>query len=319
MQIVGVIIPIFAIAILGYILTWMGAFRTSDVEGLNRYVFNIALPIMLFDSMSKVQLPESIQWSFLLAYYLPAIAIFAVGVLLGQTVFGQSRTEQGIYGMGCSYSNTVLIGLPIISTVWGDEAVLPLMMIITVHGLILFSLTMAVAESGLASSKNRAGAAAVLGVFGKTAVGMLKNPIIGGLAVGIAFNAASIELHGPFETVIAWIRRSALPAALFVTGASLRRYRIVGNIATAMTMVFLKLAVHPLLAWLVATLVFDLSPLWAAVATVTAALPTGVNTSVFANKYDAGVPPVVTATLVSTIVSIVTLTIVLSWLSPHVV
>jgi malonate transporter len=146
MDIIAVILPVFAIAVLGYVLTWLGAFRTQDVPGLTRYVFNIALPIMLFDSMSRVSLPAEIQWSFLLAYYLPAVGIYFAGVAIGRRFFHQPRTEQAIYGMGCAYSNTVLIGLPIISTAWGNTAVLPLMMIVSVHTAILFSLTTAVAE-----------------------------------------------------------------------------------------------------------------------------------------------------------------------------
>lgn len=323
MDIISVILPVFGIALLGYVLTAIGVFRLSDVPGLTRYVFNIALPIMLFDSMSRIALPETVQWSLLVAYYIPAVAIFVVAARIGRSVFRHNRTESGIYGMGASYSNTVLIGLPIVSTVWGDAGVLPLMMIISVHTAILFTLTTAVAESGGGVRGKDSIVEASVSRFrdlqqlvGRTAVGMVTNPVFGGLVIGLLFNAASITIEGPLGTMIGWIRGSALPAALFVTGASLRRYRGMGHIPEAGTLVILKLVVHPFIVFLLARFVFDLPTLWTAVGVVTAALPTGVNASVFANKYDAGVAPVVTATLASTMISIITITVLIATLGP---
>ena len=315
MSIIAVVLPVFSIAVLGYVLTWVGVFRVDDVGGLTRYVFNVALPVMLFDSISTVDLPDTVRWSFLVAYYIPALIVFGVGFLLAERAFGLPRTAGGIYGMGCSYSNTVLIGLPIISTAWGDDAVLPLMMIISIHTAVLFTLTTAVAETGrttTGSAVAHEGGAGAGRLLKRTALGMLTNPIFGGLVIGLVFNVAGLRFTGPTDTVIQWIRASALPAALFVTGASLRRYRVMGHILPAGTMVVLKLVVHPALVWVLAVPVFHLPPLWAATAILTAALPTGVNASVFASKYDAAVAPVVTATLVSTMLSIVGLTVLLT-------
>ncbi|MFW6229267.1 MAG: AEC family transporter, partial [Alkalispirochaeta sp.] len=300
MEIVSIIFPVFFIAVLGYVLTWLGAFRVEDIAGLTRYVFNIALPIMLFDSMSRIALPEQIQWTFLLAYYIPAVAIYFIGAAVGHTLFGHTRTEQGIYGMGCAYSNTVLIGLPIVSTAWGDRGVLPLMMIVSIHTAILFTLTTAVAESGLSRGGSGSDAPGKRTILVKTAIGMLRNPIFGGLIAGLIWNRTGLGLPAPLATAITWIRESALPAALFVTGASLRQYRIAGHIGAASAMIGMKLLVHPVLVWILGHVVFDIPPLWTGVAVLTAALPTGVNVSVFAAKYDAAVAPVVTGTLIST-------------------
>jgi predicted permease len=81
-------------------------------------------------------------------------------------------------------------------------------------------------------------------------------------------------------------------------------------------MIGMKLLVHPALVWVFSRFVFDLSPLWTGVAVLTAALPTGVNVSVFAGKYNAAVAPVVTGTLVSTLLSIITLSVLLFILGP---
>ncbi len=310
MHTLSIIFPVFAVAMLGYVLTWLGVFRTRDVPGLTRYVFYIALPVMLFDSMSRVALPEAVRWSFLLAYYVPTLLVFFLGMSIVRKAFRFKLTEQGMFGMGSAYSNTVLIGLPVITTAWGDVAILPLMMIIAVHSAVLFSLTTMLAESG----RSRDGGIVTAGF--RTALGMLRNPIVGGLVVGLLFNLFAIPIPASVATITGWIRGSAMPAALFVTGASLQQYRLMGHLPETGLMVVLKLVVHPALVWFTAAVVLGLPPLWTGVAVVTAALPTGINASVFATRYRAAVAPVTGSILVSTLLSIVTLTVLLAVFAP---
>jgi malonate transporter and related proteins len=306
-DIAAVVIPVFSIAVLGYLVTWAGLFRTGDIEGLTRYVFSVALPVMLFDSMAKIVLPDSFQWSLMVSYYVPTLMLFGVTALIGRSLFRQSRPERAIFAMGASYSNTVLIGLPIVSAAWGDEGLLPLLMIVTVHAALLFLVTTALAEAGGSSSGSAIG-----GILRRTTGGMIRNPILIGLAAGLVANAMDLRLPGPLDSAAGMIRASAVPAALFVTGASLREFRVTGHLAGAGTLVLLKMVVHPLLVWLPARFIFDLPPLWITVAVLTAALPTGVNASVFARRYDASVAPVATATLVSTLLSVVSTSVLLA-------
>jgi malonate transporter and related proteins len=306
-DIAAVVIPVFSIAVLGYLVTWAGLFRTGDIAGLTRYVFSVALPVMLFDSMAKIVLPDSFQWSLMVSYYVPTLMLFGVTALIGRSLFRQSRPERAIFAMGASYSNTVLIGLPIVSAAWGDEGLLPLLMIVTVHAALLFLVTTALAEAGGSSSGSAIG-----GILRRTTGGMIRNPILIGLAAGLVANALDFRLPGPLDSAAGMIRASAVPAALFVTGASLREFRVTGHLAEAGTLVLLKMVVHPLLVWLPARFIFDLPPLWITVAVLTAALPTGVNASVFARRYDASVAPVATATLVSTLLSVVSTSVLLA-------
>ncbi len=308
-DIIGIIVPVFLIAVLGYLLTWVGLFRTRDVEGLTRYVFSVALPVMLFDSMAKIELPAEFQWSLMVAYYLPTIVLFGAAAVVGRVVFRQSRRARAVFAMGASYSNTVLIGLPIISAAWGEAGLLPLLMIVTVHAAILFLLTTALAETGSSDGEGRA---TVTGVIARTAAGIVRNPILIGIAAGVVANLLALRVPEPIDATFRLIRGSALPAALFVTGASLREFRVAGHLVEAGVLILLKMVVHPTLVWLLSAYVFQLQPLWIAVAVTTAALPTGINASVFARKYAAAVAPVATATLLSTVLAVVSTSVLLA-------
>ena len=134
------------------------------------------------------------------------------------------------------------------------------------------------------------------------------------MALGIGFSLLGLRLPDSIDRFAAMLAGAAVPCALFSVGASLRAYRIVGALRPALVMVVLKLAVHPLAVWLLATLVFDVPPLWAKVVILLAALPVGVNVYVFAARYDAGQAESAAAIVISNVLSIVTLPLVLLWL-----
>ena len=138
MAILEVIFPVFSIALVGYIVTYLKLFNARDIRAISRFVFVIAMPVMLFNALANIDLPEKINWAFLLSYYLVAILIFILGMLLSGRGFSFTPLEQSVFGLGSSYSNTVLVGLPIVIAGLGEEALLPMILLISVNSAILF-------------------------------------------------------------------------------------------------------------------------------------------------------------------------------------
>ncbi|MFK7801046.1 MAG: AEC family transporter [Anaerolineae bacterium] len=306
MLIFNIIFPIFAIAGLGYAFALMGLFTPEHGKGLSRYVLNFAIPILLFQSLSKITLPETINWAFFVSYYLVVLVIYAAGFLIGRQRFGYGRKGGALFGMGSSYSNLVLIGIPVITAALGEAALLPHLLIISFHSAVQFTLTTVLAESE--TTRNTA----PLDFIRLPLQKIIKNPIIIGLISGLLFNWFSIQIPAVVESTITLIRGSALPAALFMLGASLAAYKISGQLNQASIIVGLKVLIQPLLVYLLVVVVFDLPQPWSAVAVIAAGLPAGVNSAVFANKYDAVVAPIGTAVLLSTLISIGTISFLLT-------
>lgn len=92
--------PIFGLSILGFTAAKLGWFEASGIKGLSSFVFNFAIPVMLFRTIATTELPDDIPWDFLISYYLSAFLLFAVGVALGKSVFHQTTEVAGIFGMG---------------------------------------------------------------------------------------------------------------------------------------------------------------------------------------------------------------------------
>jgi len=51
-------------ALVGYVAVYKGILDTRDTEGISRFVFNIAIPALLFNSLAHVELPAQFNWKF---------------------------------------------------------------------------------------------------------------------------------------------------------------------------------------------------------------------------------------------------------------
>jgi predicted permease len=306
MAIVEIIFPVFAIALLGYIVAYKGLFTVPDIQGISRFVFIIAIPVMLFNSLAHIDLPEHLNWQFLVSYYAIALFIFGLGMWASKSWFAHSAQEQSVFGLGSSYSNSVLVGLPLVSAGLGDEALLPTFMLIAIHSALLFFMVTLFAERDGGNGRSP------LAIGRQTLVNLATNPIIIGLALGLLVNLFNIPIPTLIDSTIGIISRAALPCALFVLGASLSAYKISGHFAEAWTMVGLKLLLQPLLVWVLAFVVFKIDPLWGAVAVMMAGMPVGINVYMFAQKYQVGLASVSGAIVLSTTLAVLSQSILLA-------
>lgn len=303
--ILDVMLPVFGLLFIGYLAAIAGLAEEAVVQGLSRFAFTFAIPVLLFRSMARTELPASIDWGFLLSYYLAAFAVFAGG-MAAAALFRRPTGEHGLFGLAASYSNAVLLGVPLILTAFGDAATLPLFLLLALHSALLFTAVTLVMET------TRHRVAGLRGLPAATLRGLVTNPILLGLVAGLVVNLAGVGIAGPIDAIAETLGRAATPCAVFALGASLARYPISGSLAQASTLCLLKTVAHPALVWLLATRVFDVSPEWTAVAVVMAALPVGVNVYLFAERYQAAVAPVASAIVLSTVTSLATVFALLS-------
>lgn len=291
------VLPVFAIAGLGYFIAARGLMSTRDIDGLSRFVFSIALPVLLFESMATSDAFLEPYWPFFLLFYGVSFFIFGLGLVVGRTAFNLSPAEQGLFGLGSSYSNLVLVGLPIISSGLGEAAVMPLLLLASVQNLVLFPLVSLVANVDKKEST-------LVKRVVQSVQRVVTNPIVASLLLGMAFRLLSINIPALIATPINLLGQAGIPSALFVLGASLHRYEATRPSSEAFTMVLIKMLVQPALVWGLATLVLHLEPLWVAVAVMAAAMPTGVNAYVLAEQMGTGQKTVAASIWVSTLMAI---------------
>jgi len=294
---INIIAPIFGLILCGYLVAKSPILDKPAIIGINNFVFYVAIPCLLFRSMAKGVSLEVLDPQIDFAYFGGCLLLFFASMLLAKSVFRLSLVEQAVFAMGTIFSNTVMLGIPLVYMAFGDEGLLAIMLIVAFHAALLIPLATIVVEVG----SNQGGAGDILI---STLKALSRNPVILGLVVGLFWGLAALPVPEIADRFIGLLAGAAAPCALFALGAAISEYKIAGDLRESLAIVFLKLVIHPILVWLLVRFVFDLSPVFVAVATITAALPVGANVYILAQKYEIYVARSASSVLISTAVSV---------------
>ena len=306
--VVEIILPIFGLLMVGYVTASVGWFDQVAIRGLTRFVFDFAVPMLLLRTISTANLPDIIPWNYLASYYLGTFIILLSGLGITRLLWQRTFSQQVINAFSSSFSNTVLLGIPIILLTFGDRAVLPLFIIIGTHGIIMVPLFTIMLEMG------KSGRAPIKTVIVRTSYGLFTNPLIIGLLSGLACNLFEITLWKPLDEMAKLLANSVTSCALFALGATLASFRKNIPWQEVPMIVILKTILHPVVVWGLATLVFRVKEvIWIQVLVLLAAQPTGVNPFLFASRYNVGQLVSSGAAFISTIFSIFTLSALLAF------
>ena len=117
--IVDIIVPIFGLMAFGYAATFTRVFDAAASHALAAFVFYFAIPVMLFRNMAhEAARPDPV--GLLLSYYLGVAVVFVVGTAIARAWFGGPFERQAIIGFGGAFGNSVLLGIPLVLTSFGD-------------------------------------------------------------------------------------------------------------------------------------------------------------------------------------------------------
>ena len=301
MELIEILFPIVAITTAGYFIRLKSYLSDTDGLSLEKVSFNILIPCLLFFGTATADFPETIDWTLLGGFYISVLIVYLFGMLIARLLYTYSLTELSVIGMGSSYSNVTIIGIPLCLQVFGNAAFLPIFIIISIHNILLFGFGVLVAGARKDSSST------VLQHLTLLLKDILRNPIIVSLLSGMLVNLSNIRLYVPLASALSLISQAAVPMALFTLGGALTRYKIAGNVNSALIMVLLKLLLLPFLVWLFVFHVFDVDPLWAGTAVLLSATPVGISPYIFSIKYRACESQIASAIVSSSSFSIITI------------
>jgi len=303
-----VILPVFLVIGFGYGAARVGLFGEAAVEGVMRFAQNFAVPCLLFQSIARLDLAAEYDTGLLVSFYAGAFVAFALGVAGARLIFRRSAADCVAIGFCCLFSNTLLLGLPIMERAYGPASLTGNFAIISVHAPLLYSfgiLAMEIARSGGAGLARGA-------VLRRTLSGIAMNPLVIGITLGLAVNLAGDPLPEAVWSAVGMMARAALPAALFGLGGVLTRYRPEGDMRAITMVTLLSLIVHPAVAYGLGHWVFGLGTAQIRSVVVTAAMAPGVNAYLFANMYGAARRVAASSVLIATGASVLT---VWGWLA----
>jgi len=298
-------VPVFGLILCGYLAGYFGVLGAQSSEALNRFVYYFALPALLFIFVARAPLERILYWPFLAAWGGSLALSFGLTALLARLVYRDRLAVVGLRSMNASFANTGYMGIPLAITAFGEAAGLPAIIATAFMGIVLISLTIALIETDLSTKAGAGGIARDVGLA------LAKNPLVLSVAAGALVSAFGISIPLPLAKFFDLLSSAAGPCALFAIGLFISGQSVREGLHEAALITAIKLLVHPAIAWLLLATVFEVEPLWATVTILIAALPTGANCFVLAQRYNVFVAPTSATILLSTALSVVTVSLLL--------
>ena len=200
--------------------------------------------------------------------------------------------------IAASYGNGVQVGIPVAAALFGDTGLALHVALVSLHGLVLLTLLTVLVELDLARAHRNATPLATLRTTLRNA---FLHPVTLPVIAGLAWNRSGLGLHPVVDQTLASLGQAVVPLCLVLIGLTLAQYGLRGRWRPALSASVLKLLVLPALVLGVAHFVFGLAGLPLAVVVVMAALPTGTNALIFAQRYDTLQAEATAAIVVSTL------------------
>ncbi len=241
---------------IGYVLKRIGMLDGGVAKVLNKLVFRLFLPAMLFLNIYKIESLARVDFSFVWYAVLATVALFAVAAVT-VVFFTKENAKRGVLLQAVFRANYALVGIPLASSLFGDAGAVAA----TVLSAFLIPVFNALAVVALCifSQDNKPSVKKIL-------VGIVKNPLIQSIALGfvilgaralfvkwgVTFRLSDIE---PVYKSLGSMSSVATPLALLVLGAQfelsaipeLKKHIIFGVSARALVVPLLGLGVAYLL------------------------------------------------------------------------
>jgi len=300
----NVVLPVFALILIGYVCGRTGKLGVNASIELNRFVVWLALPAQLFNFASNSGWQMLWQPGFITAFFLSCIAVFML-VLLISRFRGEDLAAASFNGLSASYSNTGYMGIPLCALALGQDGLAPAI-ISTFIVFVMFALATVLIEIGILSHKKPHE------IFWSATKSLCTNPLLIAPVAGLLWSASDMSLYDPLAQVIAFLAAAATPCALVSIGLFLMQ-KSQASPGQTWSITFAKLIIQPAIAWVIAGPILDLPTLWVSAVVILSALPTGTGPFMLAQYYKADGSVISRVVLLSTIGSLLTLSLFLWW------
>jgi len=298
--------PIFSVIGIGWATTRANLVAQGAIDSLSAFSFRFALPALLLRLIAGQPLRQSFNPEFYTGYLASGAIIFLLVLGTSRIVAARGLSTAAAHATTATVSNLGFLGPPLMLAFCGERGAGPLAMAILAELMVLLSVG-SVLMSANGGPKRGMGSLILRGI--------MFNPIVVAIVLGAALAGTGIALPEAITRFLGFLGGAAGPAALFALGGTLALQRLArraGVIACLITVA--KLAVYPLLVWLILGGMMQLDAFWVKVGVLIASLPSAGNIYALAQQYDADPQRVSAAILVSTLVSVVSFPCV-AWLA----
>lgn len=225
-------VPIFLMMILGLFFNKIGWMDEEFANKMNKFVFRVPLPVLLFGDLAVVDIKEAWDTKFVIFCFI--ITLISITIAIGISCLLKDRSIQGEFIQGAYRSSAALLGIAFIQNIYGNSGQAPLMIIGSVP---LYNIMAVVVLSFFQPERKGLDGE----VIKKTLKGIVTNPIIIGIAAGLLWSALRIPMPHIMEKTVSNLGAVASPMGLMAMGATFDYKKAFGKIRPSATAAFIKL------------------------------------------------------------------------------
>ncbi len=298
----NVVLPVFAIILAGYACGRFGVLGPASSEALNKFVYFVALPVLLFFSMARVDPDVILNMPYLLAFGAGSVITTLLGVFFARRVFRTRLAEQSMFGMVSIFGNTGYMGIPLCIVAFGEAGALPAIVATVFQTIVMIPFYAVLIEADLRGEKGMKAAWEVTKSLGR-------NPLMISSLAGIGWSFTGLALPASVQTFCEILAPAAGPSALFAIGLFMVGKPLFYGFPEISALSVFKLLIHPAITYVFFIYVVDVDPLWQAVGILMSALPAGALCFVVAQNYNVYVQRTSAAILFTTLLAVITLSV----------
>ncbi len=225
-------VPVFLMMVLGYLLHKIGWMDDEFASKMNRFVFRVPLPVLLFGDLAAVDFAQ--VWNMKFVSFCFGVTVISIAVSAGISFLWKDRSIQGEFIQASYRSSAAILGIAFIQNIYGTAGMAPLMII----GSVPLYNVMAVLVLSLFKPGQRG---LDRDVMKTTLWGIVTNPIILGIAAGLLWSALRLPIPQIMGKMISSVGGVTTPMGLMAMGAAFDLRRAFAEVKPAVTAALIKL------------------------------------------------------------------------------
>jgi malonate transporter and related proteins len=305
-SILTTVLPVFGLIVLGFAFARARLVDGATAKGLTQFVFMLAIPAFLFRTVVTIKPQEAAPFSLWTAFFGGLAITWILTALLSRNVNSLSSSGGAAASMAAGFGNVALLGTPLILSHYGEQAAVPLGLILSVHAPILWFAALLHRELG-----RHSGNFSFAKLGRELFVNLASNGIVLALVAAAIWSKTGLGLHPVIDRMLSMLSDASVPTALFALGLSLSTYSLRGQWNGMLLLIAMKMVVMPVMVFLITYCLVAVPPFWTKIAILLAAMPTGANAFLFAHRNEESVAAVSAAIALGTGLAAVSISVLL--------
>jgi hypothetical protein len=316
-NVIGLVLPFFGLILLGFVTARITRQPLDALGWMNTFIIYVALPALFFNLLSRTPVEQLAQWRFVLGATFGTYIVFSLMFVIAVLRSGGDVAESTVKALAAAYGNIGYMGPGLALLAFGEDAVVPVALVFCFDNTLHFVMAPLMMALSGRDATHQSPLQLAFGVVKR----VFTHPFILSTIVGVGAAVVSFQPPAAIQTLLNYLANAAAPCALFAMGVTLALRPLRRVPSDMVFIVAIKLAVHPVIVYLLLSWIGNFPPIWVYSGVLLAALPTATNVFVIAQQYGVWVERASASVLITTTASVATVTALLfamtnGWLPP---